>query len=137
MNIKFAIVIIIAVLAVMLVACGGSGVNVLRNTVWELESLTGNAVLSGTTITLEFSDEQVSGLAGCNQYGGSYQAKENNLSISNVFATEMGCMEPTGILEQETAYLTTLGAAATYQITTDRLEVYDAAGTHILIFVVR
>ena len=132
---KDAIITIITVLAVVLVACGGSDANALRNTAWELESLAENAVLPGTTITLEFSDGQISGSAGCNQYGGSYQTEEDNLSVGDIFATEMGCIEPEGILEQETAYLTALGTAATYRITADRLEIYDDAGARILVFV--
>jgi len=132
---KSAITIVIAVLAAALVACGGSDANALRNTAWGLESLAGNAVLSGTTITIEFSDDQVSGSAGCNQYGGNYQARENSLSVGDVFSTEMGCMEPTGILEQETAYLTALSVATSYQITADQLEMFDEAGAQVLVFV--
>jgi hypothetical protein len=47
----------------------------------------------------------------------------------------MGCPEPEGILEQEGVYLTALRAAATYQITADRLEIFDEAGAQILVFV--
>ena len=119
----------------VLAACGGSSATAPRDTAWELESLAGNDVLSGTTIMLEFSDAQVSGSAGCNHYGGSYRAGRNSLSVDDVFATEMGCLEPEGILAQETAYLTALRTAATYQITADRLEIYDDAGTQILVFV--
>jgi len=134
---KSAITTIIVVLAAVLVACGGSDANALRNTAWELESLAGNAVLSGTTITIEFSDDQVSGSAGCNQYGGSHQAGKNSLSVSDVFATEMGCLEPEGVLEQETTYLTALRGATSYQITADRLEMFDEAGGQVLVFVVQ
>jgi heat shock protein HslJ len=131
---KSATITIIAVLTVVLAACGGSDANALRNTAWELESLAGNAVLSGTTITIEFSEDQISGSAGCNQYGGSYQAGENSFGLGDLFATEMGCMEPAGILEQETAYLEALSAADTYQIAADRLEMFDKAGAQVLAF---
>ena len=119
----------------VLAACGGSGATALRDTAWELESLTGNDLLPGTKITLEFSGDQVSGSAGCNQYGGSYQARGDSLSVGDVFSTEMGCLEPEGILEQETAYLATLMTAARYQIVGNRLEILGEAGTHILVFV--
>jgi heat shock protein HslJ len=127
--------VIITLLILPLAACGGSGASGLRDTAWELESLIGKDVLLGTTITLKFSDDQVSGSAGCNQYGGSYQAGENSLSLSDVFWTEMGCLEPEGILDQEGLYLATLSAAARYQITADRLEVFDEAGAQVLVFV--
>jgi heat shock protein HslJ len=120
---------------VVLTACGGSGPNALADTAWELESLTGGAVLPGTTITLEFSDDQISGSAGCNHYGGSYQTSGDSLSTGDLFATEMACLDPKGILEQEQAYLTALRAAARAQVTGDRLEIYDNAGTRVLVFV--
>jgi heat shock protein HslJ len=135
LNRPLMALVFIAVLAALLPACGSSGATVLRDTAWELESLTGNDVLPGTTITIEFSGDQVSGSAGCNQYGGSYQAGENSLSVGDVFSTEMGCLEPEGILEQEGVYLAALRAAAAYQITADRLEIFDEAGAQVLVFV--
>lgn len=69
----------------VLAGCSCSGAAVLENTAWELESLAGNDVLPGTTITLEFSGDQVSGSAGCNQYGGSYRVGESSLNVSDLF----------------------------------------------------
>ena len=119
----------------VLAACICSGTTALENTAWELESLNGDAVLPGTTITLEFSGDQVSGSAGCNHYGGGYRAREDSLSVSDLFWTEMGCLEPEGIMEQEQAYLATLGAAAKYQITDGKLEIRDETGARVLVFV--
>jgi heat shock protein HslJ len=127
--------VIVTLLTLALAACGGSGTSALRDTAWELESLVGKDLLPGTTITLKFSDDQVSGSAGCNQYGGSYQAGENSLGVGDVFWTEMGCLEPEGILEQEGLYLATLTAAAKYQITADRLKIFDEVGAQVLVFV--
>jgi peptidyl-Lys metalloendopeptidase len=119
----------------VLAACSCSGTTALENTSWELESLNGNAVLPGTAITLEFSGDQISGSAGCNHYGGSYRAGADNLNVSDLFWTEMGCLEPEGILEQEQAYLTTLSAAAKYQIGDGKLEILDETGAQVLVFV--
>ena len=129
---RFLVMALVAITVLM--ACGRSGATGPRDTAWELVSLTGNDVLAGTTITLEFSGDQVSGSAGCNQYGGSYQARGDSLSVIDVFSTEMGCLEPEGILDQEGAYLAALRAAATYQIAADRLEILDEAGASMLVF---
>ena len=118
----------------VLAACSCSDTTALENTSWELESLNGNAVLLGTAITLEFSGDQISGSAGCNHYGGSYRAGADSLNVSDLFWTEMGCLEPEGILEQEQAYLTTLSAAARYQISDGKLEIRDETGTQVLVF---
>jgi len=119
----------------VLAACSCSGTTALENTSWELESLNGNAVLPGTAITLEFSGDQISGSAGCNHYGGSYRAGADSLSVSDLFWTEMGCLEPEGVLEQEQAYLTALSAAAKYQISDGKLDILDETGAQVLVFV--
>jgi heat shock protein HslJ len=117
-----------------LVACQGSGTNALRDTAWELMTLAGSELLPGTRITIEFSADQVSGSAGCNTYRGSYKTSEDSLNLVDLYATEMGCLEPAGILEQESAYLTALRSAATYQIDGHRLEIFDESGTKILVY---
>jgi heat shock protein HslJ len=119
----------------VLAACGCSGATTLSDTSWELESLAGNDVPPGTTITLDFSEDQVSGSAGCNHYGGSYRADADSLSISDVFATEMWCMKPEGVMEQETAYFAALSGAAAYQIDGGKLQIFDEVGTQTLVLV--
>lgn len=120
---------------VSLAACAGSGANVLRDTTWELTSLNGGDPLPGTAIRIEFAADQVSGSAGCNTYGGSYKTSGDSLTLVDLYATEMGCLEPEGILEQEAAYLAALRSAARYQIDGRRLEILDETGTQILAYV--
>jgi hypothetical protein len=54
--------------------------------------------------------------------------------VSDLYATEMGCPEPEGIMEQEQAYFEALNAAAQYRVEGDRLELYDESGAQILDF---
>jgi heat shock protein HslJ len=108
---------------------------VLQDTEWVLVSLNGSALVEGKQITLSFGEASLGGSGGCNTYGGSYTASEDGLRLSNVYWTEMACMEPEGIMEQEQAYFQALNAAARYRVDGDRLEVYDEAGTQILAFV--
>jgi len=107
----------------------------LLDTEWVLIALNGNALIEDTQITLNFEQVSLDGSAGCNTYGGSYTASEDGLRLSGVYATEMACPEPKGILDQEKAYLDALNAAARYRVDGDRLEVYDEAGAEILVFV--
>jgi heat shock protein HslJ len=46
----------------------------------------------------------------------------------------MFCGNPPGVMDQETAYLSALGSAATYQIAEDQLTIANAAGETVLIF---
>jgi heat shock protein HslJ len=131
---------VLAALAMMtlisiLAACDLTGTNDLEGTSWGLVSLTGNELLADTMITLEFSENEVSGTGGCNHYGGSYQISGNSLTIGDVFATEMACPEPPGVLEQEGDYLAALNVANSYQLTGDQLEILDEGGWQLLVFV--
>lgn len=118
-----------------LAACDGPGADALRDTAWELTSLAGNELLPGTTITLEFTADEISGSTGCNHYGGSYEISGDGLNLVDLYATEMACLQPAGIMEQEAAYLTALGLAARYQIDGGRLEIQDETGTQVLVYV--
>jgi len=127
------------VLTVLLAACATQSVALL-DTEWVLISLNGNALIEGKEVTLRFGEASIEGSGGCNTYGGSYAASGDSLSLDGVYWTEMACMEPEGIMEQEQAYFQALNAAARYRVAQDqgggdRLEVYDEAGTQILAFV--
>jgi heat shock protein HslJ len=108
---------------------------VLVDTEWVLTSLNSNVLIEGTRITLNFEEASLNGSAGCNTYRGNYTASEDSLRPTGVYWTEIGCMEPIGIMDQEKAYLDALNAAARYRVEGDRLEVYDEAGTQILVFI--
>jgi len=122
-------------MAFLLGACTVSGANELRGTAWELASLFGSDLLSGTSITLEFADDEVSGSAGCNHYGGSYQVSSSSLTLTDLYWTEMACPEPPGVLEQEGDFLAALNVADSYLLTGNQLEIRDEANGVFLLFV--
>ena len=114
--------------------------NALWGSEWELLSLNGADPIEGKAITLRFGETSLEGSGGCNTYGGSYTASEGSLRLSDLYWTEMACMEPQGIMEQEQAYFEALNTATRYQtdrtpVDGDRLELYDEAGRQILVFV--
>lgn len=111
----------------------------LEDTIWVLESYGDpenlNAVLEDTEITINFISAEVKmeGSAGCNSYFGSYEVEGNQLSIPGpIGATEMYCMEPEGIMEQEQEYLAILQDAESYEIEDDQLQI--VSGDKVLVF---
>lgn len=119
-----------------LAACGSSGGGgSLEGTVWVLESYDGQSVIPGTEITAEFAGGEVSGSAGCNRYFGSYESDKDKLTFSVLGQTEMYCMDPEGAMDQESAFLRLLGGTASYQASGERLELFDAGGASVLVFV--
>jgi heat shock protein HslJ len=107
----------------------------LRDSEWLLTSLLGGSLLEGTRITLNLGGEGFDGYAGCNNYGGEYEAADKGiLLLSNILSTAMECPSPEGIMEQEMAYVQALRGSATYRLTDGRLEIADASGERILVF---
>ena len=109
----------------------------LEDTKWILESYGEQEnlkpVIEGTRITATFdsAEGQVRGSAGCNSYFGGYQINDK-LSIPVLAHTEMYCLDPEGVMEQEYEYLRTLQSAESYQIKDGKLQIN--CGNQILVY---
>lgn len=131
-------VIFLVLLTIGLVACRGGAV-AFEDKEWVLESYgePGNvqSVIEGTEITADFDSakHEVSGSAGCNSYFGDYQVDKNELSIPVLASTEMACLEPEGVMDQEQQYLQSLGLAESYEIEDGKLRITCSDGT-VLVF---
>jgi|GEM_PF-2897993 len=92
----------------------------LVGTQWELESIDGESVLDGTSVTLSFGeDARASGSGGCNSYGGSYSINDTSISFGQMISTMMACEE--GIMTQEMAYFQALESASGISLEGDTL----------------
>jgi heat shock protein HslJ len=108
---------------------------------WRLETYKGSAgsmigINPATSVNALFgSDRSITGSAGCNAYTGSYNhTGQDGISIGPLATIRMYCGEP-GVMDQETAYLANLQAAASYQVTSEgKLHLMDANGTKILVY---
>lgn len=100
----------------------------LDNTKWVLNTFNDNGLVEDSQITLEFDDEgMLGGLASCNHYGGSYEVDGQVLSLGDLFSTEMACMGE-GLMDQEAAYLQTLGKVNRYVINNFTLRLLTPEG---------
>lgn len=109
-------VVLIVVLALSACTTQSPPGDTLNGTAWLLQSMGESSTIDGTSITLAFTDGSLQGSAGCNSLGGSYQiSAEGALNISETFMTEMFCMDPAGIMEQESLYLKLLGGVTGFQ----------------------
>ena len=93
------------------------------------------AVIEGTEITAVFDSDtqEVRGSAGCNSYFGEYEVSNKQLSITGLGNTEMYCMEPEGVMEQEEQYLGSFRLAESYEIEDGKLRISCSDGT-VLVF---
>jgi heat shock protein HslJ len=93
------------------------GGNDLLETEWVLTSLNGEPLLEGTNITLAFYQSELSGFAGCNGYGSQYELIGNDeIKILEIASQAEGCLEPEGVLDQESEYLKQLLNIKQYRI---------------------
>jgi len=104
---------------------------------WVLESYgdrgSPTIIIEDSTVSAEFTEGQINGSAGCNNYFGSYEVSGKNLTFGPVASTEMYCMDPEGIMDQEYAYLKSLGQAETYEISGGKLLI-TCTGDQLLTF---
>jgi heat shock protein HslJ len=120
---------------------------------WVVQQINGQPLIAGSTVTVEFaSGGRISGSAGCNGYGGLYEmqadpidssaggdghgnpfeAQAGRITIGQVAITEMYCMDPAGVMDQEQAFLKALSAVARYQEAHYRFDLLDDAGQVVL-----
>jgi len=130
----YLVLLMAVIVSLLIVGCAETSstndteVNWIEDIDWILESYgeQGNlqSPIAGTQITATFdsAEGQVRGSAGCNSYFGDYQINDK-LSIPVLANTEMYCLEPEGVMEQEYQYLRTLQSAESYQIQDGKLQI--------------
>lgn len=119
---------VIVGVAALLSACGSNQEGAtLEGSEWTLISLDGEGALAGSEITALFSEEKISGSAGCNSYFAGYQVESEPFIVGPIGSTMMMCSEP--LMEQEMAYLAALETAESFSVDGDTLEIVYAAGT--------
>lgn len=112
----------------------------LQGTSWQVLSYNNGkggvtSLIIGTEITADFGENnQLSGNSGCNSYFGEYKTDGDNISIGGVGSTEMACLDPEGVMEQEQQYLAALETADTYKIEGLTMEMRTADGALVANF---
>jgi len=117
-------------ITLMLTSCGAGGGGSLDGTDWVLTSLNGASPLG--SFTLAFAEGQATGKAGCNSYFGDYDQKGNTLSIPMIGMTEMYCMDPEGIMDQESLYVGILSRIDTFSMNGTQLQLESSDGAFLV-----
>ncbi len=91
--------------------------------------------LAGTTISATFADGSVTGSAGCNDYVTSYEVTGDSIKFGPVVTTRKMCVEPSGVMDQETAYARSLETAVAFTVVAGRLGLLDPNGSTLASYV--
>ena len=127
---------ILVIFLILLSGCGiinKKGSANLDGTSWTLVSFNGRSLIPGSAMTAEFTKGEISGSASCNHYFGSYQIKNGTIQISDLGWTEMACLDPEGIMEQEQLLMAMLADSKSISFSDLMLELMTSDGT-ILVF---
>jgi len=113
----------------------------LEGTSWQVMSYNNGkggvtSLIIGTEISANFGEDgQLTGNSGCNSYFAEYEADGDNIRIGTAGATEMACIEPEGVMEQEQQYLAALGTAAAHKIQGLSMEMRTSEGSLVATFI--
>ncbi len=102
----------------------------LAGTQWRFATVDGHDVPSGVKATLKFeSNGHVSGHAGCNGYGGPWEASNGALHFGGLISTKMACLQPPGAMQTEHDVFAALRATESARMQDRQLILLDASGT--------
>ncbi len=95
---------------------------------WELFAYRKTKPIVGTTITANFADGEIRGTAGCNSYFGSYTTDGMRIEFGELGWTAMACLDPPGVMEQETLVMDFFMNAERFELEDGRLYIYRSDG---------
>jgi len=102
---------LITALALISTACLGSDFADSVEGSWQMTSGTVDGeeipIIETHPISITFEDDQVSGTASCNGYGGTFELDESTITFSDLAMTEMGC-SPEEIMQAESMFATAI-----------------------------
>jgi heat shock protein HslJ len=106
--------------------CGGRYVEAveLTNSNWRIAAIDGRAV--DGDFHLDFTEDRVTGRAGCNSFGAAYQIQENRITTGPIMSTRMAC--PGRMQDEQTVLRILRAPVAVRQPSEDMLELRNAAG---------
>ena len=81
-------------------------------------------VVPGTEVTIEFSENGVSGSAGCNSYNAPVEVEDATIAVGAASVTRAWCDDPERLMDQERRYLDILQRVTEFCIYGDRLALH-------------
>lgn len=96
--------------------CAGDPADLLAGD-WRLAELVGTDLPAEVEVTLSLAEGRVTGLSGCNRYGGSYRLTGEGLALGPLAGTRMACGAAQSAVEA--AYLAALGRVSRFDLAED------------------
>lgn len=104
----------------------------LDGSTWTMTSMAKTTPEPGSEITAGFMGGQVSGSTGCNNYFSAYTTEGERIMLEGAGVTEMACMTPDGVMEQESRFLAYLNQVERFHLSADELQLITADGEYLI-----
>ncbi len=109
----------------------------LENTRWQVTAFGPSSaptpIVSGTNLSLNFeADGQVTGLGGCNSFGGQYKITADTIAFDELISTLRACVD-TKVQQQEERYLAALNSTGKFKRDGNSLTIWYDNGNSILV----
>lgn len=85
----------------------------LQSGIWLVRSINQEPAPDSPQLSISFKDGTVSGNAGCNRFTGSYEIKENELTLGTLASTMMACVP--GLDQTEQNYLSVINDVRSFR----------------------
>lgn len=134
---KILIAVMLLIFTVIGLAACRSSDSIPGDTKWFLRSYgeqdNFKAIIDDSEITATFNSTEgkINGSGGCNTYFARYEAKGSRLSIFEMAFTEMACISPEGVMEQEQEFLSLLANAQSFQADVTTLTIFCSDGQQL------
>lgn len=135
---KIILISVIIVFSVsLIVSCGSKDNIIFEDIKWFLMSYGAQSnlktLIEGTEITATFNSfkVEVSGSAGCNTYFARYKVDGSELSILEMAYTEMACLSPEGVMEQEQEFLSIFTSSQSFEADDTTLTILCSDGQQL------
>jgi heat shock protein HslJ len=104
----------------------------LPGTTWWVEGIAGRGVVDMSHTTIQFTkDGRAAGSTGCNNYFGSVEIDDSNITFGPLAGTRKMC--PDALMDQETRFFEAMAGVGQWQIdSTGLLYLRDADGTELI-----
>lgn len=112
----------------------GGSAGPLEGSAWTLVLLNGHDLVPGTTITASFENGGTVGSAGCNHYSSRVEVTDGTIEFGMGIITEVLCLSPEGVMEQETRYREILNLVSMFTLSDGQLEMRNERGDAKLLF---
>jgi len=104
----------------------------LAGTSWAMTELGGKRPLSGQSITMQFTEQGISGSGGCNQYGAPVEFDGSKVKINSPTSTLIACEG--GSSEQEMDFFQALTSTDRLDLRKGKLFLLDERGKTLATF---